>query len=149
MSTYTHGNPGVVAGNQGALQRRRTRIKTIDTGYAKVGRLVMRDTDDNHCKVAGAGEAACWGFIMPPGDNSDLTLDFATETEIVYGHGPVLVTMYLTTGQTAVKGADLYPGAHGALKTTATGTERVVAKCEESVTTSTLVEALVLVRFQQ
>ena len=149
MSTYTHGNPGVVAGNPGALQRRRSRIKTIDTGYAKVGRLVMRDTDDNHCKVAGAGEATCWGFIMPPGDNSDLTADFTTETEIVYGHGPVLTTMYLTTGQTAVKGVDLYPAAHGALKTTATAAERPVAKAEESVTTSTLAEDHILVRYQQ
>jgi hypothetical protein len=122
------------------------RIKTIDTGYAVPGRIVMRDTDDNHCKVAGAGEAAPIGVLMPvPKHDSDD--DFTTEDWVRVGHGPgVVIPMMLTTGQTATKGAWLYPAAHGALKTTASSTEAPVAKAETSVTTTTLAEAAIIVR---
>jgi len=121
------------------------RMKTIDTGYAKPGRLLMRDTDDDHCKVAGAGEAKVIGYLADlPKHNSDD--DFRTEHWIRCASGRNhLVWLMATTGQTIVKGALLYPAAHGALKTTPTSTEAAVAKAVQSLTTTTLAEAPILV----
>jgi hypothetical protein len=122
------------------------RIKTIDTGYARPGRLMMYDTDVNHCKVAGAGETAVLGWLYPKSTHDDDT-DFTTEDVVDLAHGPGVVFWgYATTGQTIVKGVLLYPAAHGALKTTATGSERAVAQAEKSVTTTTLAEQALLVR---
>lgn len=122
------------------------RIKTIDTGYAVPGRLVKRDTDDDHVQIAGAGEAAVLGFIVPTPDH-DSDDDYAAQDWVRVGHGPgAVVPLMLTTGQTATKGALLYPAAHGALKTTPTSTEPAVAKAEQTVTTTTLAEAAINAR---
>jgi predicted Zn-dependent protease len=146
MAPYDRSNQGVVSA--GKAHYKEARIKTIDTGYAIPGRLVIRDTDDEHVKVAGAGSAVVTGFLIPvPSHDSDT--DFVTEAWVRIGRGNCVVTLTLTTGQTAVEGADLYPAAHGALKTTATSTERPIGKADESVTTSTLVEAPIRVRYEQ
>jgi len=137
----------------GDPQTEELQIKTIDTGYARVGRLVMLDTDDAHCKVAGAGEARVIGYIQfesSNGKDSDangVDSDFTAEDPIRIGHGPAVVLLYATTGQTIVKGDLLYPAAHGALKNSATSTESAVAKAEKSVTTTTLAEDEILVRW--
>ena len=134
MPYPTSGSPGVaIAGHP---LHEELRIKTIDTGYAKPGRLVMKDTDDDHCKVAGAGEVAVIGYLAPV-PNHDSATDFAAEDWVRVGHGPgVVVPLVLAAGQTAVKGAVLYPAAHGALKTAPTATEPAVAKADQSVTTT-------------
>jgi hypothetical protein len=148
MSAYARSGQGVISSIIGKVELTECRIKTIDTGYAIPGRLVMRDTDDQHCKVAGAGEPNVIGFLVPV-PLKDADVDFTTEDWVRIGRGNCVVTLTLTTGQTIVEGAPLYPAAHGALKGTATSTEASVAKADESVTTSTLVEAPIRVRWIQ
>jgi hypothetical protein len=133
--TYVKGTQGLAVAGEPVFEE--LHIKTIDTGYARPGRLVKRDTDDNHVQISGAGEAAVIGYIAPTPDH-DTKTDYATEAWLRVGHGPgVVVPLMLATSQTAVKGALLYPAAHGGLKTTATATEAAVAKAEQSVTTTT------------
>lgn len=146
---YARSGQGVISSKSlDKVEFKECRIKTIDTGYSIPGRLMMRDTDDQHCKVAGAGEANVTGFLVPT-PLKDADVDFTTEDWVRIGRGNCVVTLTLTTGQTIVEGAPLYPAAHGALKGTATSTESSVAKADESVTTSTLAEAPIRVRWLQ
>lgn len=143
---YQRANQGVVSAGHAHYEE--LKIKTIDTGYARAGRLVIRDTDDDHCKVAGAGSDVILGFLSPRGVENT-SADYTTEDWVKVGKGPVVVALTATTGQTIVKGQNLYPAAHGAVKNSATSTERPIGKAAESVTTTTLAEAPINVEFEQ
>ncbi len=143
---YVRGNLGVAVDGQPLYEE--LRLKTLDTAYDRPGSLVIRDTDDNHCKVAGAAAVNVIGYIAPvPSHDSDT--DFATEAWLRIGHGPgVVVTLTLATGQTIVKGDLLGPAAHGMVLDAGANpdSDKIIGQAEESVTTSTLATAPIMVR---
>jgi hypothetical protein len=125
-------------------------LKTVDTGHSIPGRLVVRDTDDSHVTIAGNDAVNVIGYIAPT-PSHDSTVDFATENElrIEFGSG-VIVPLTLATGQTIVKGDLLGPAAHGMVKDAGADpdSDKITGQAEESVTTSTLATAPILVRMR-
>ena len=138
---YVRGTQGVAV--DGLPVYEELRLKTVTTNHTIPGRLVVRNTDDNHVVLAGDNAINTVGYIAPvPSHDSDT--DFAAEDWLRIGHGPgVVVPLTAITGQTIVKGDLLTPAANGMVKSAGATPDyaKVVAKAEESVTTGTLASA--------
>lgn len=132
--------PGVEITAPSRVAYEELRIKTIDTGYAIPGRVVVKDTDDKHVKVCASGDAGVIGFIAPNPTLSVVT-DFTTEDVLRIGHGPGAVVMLYYTGAgspglACTKGDALYAGVHGSVYKGSTDATKIVAWAEESHTAS-------------
>lgn len=108
-------------------------IKTIDTGYARPGAIVVRDTDDNHCKVATSGDAGLFGFIAKEPRLSTVT-DFTTEDNVRIGHGAgAVVALPWDNTLGVTKGDALYVGLHGKVfKAAGTDITKIVGWAEKT-----------------
>ena len=126
-----------------------SRLKTVVTGHSIPGRLVVRDTDDNHVTIAGNDAADVQGWIVPSGTH-DTDTDYASEECLKIGYTDgTIVPLTLITGQTVTKGQVLSPAANGMLKSSASDPNPKLAVCRawESVTTGTLASAPILVKW--
>lgn len=145
---FTTGRQGVpVAGGDHAIYEE-LRLKTVSVGHSRPGRLVIRNTDDNHVVLAGDDVANALGWIYP-NPEKDADADFAAEDWLQIGHGPgVVVPLTLATGQAITKGDHLSPAANGMLKASGSDPDSRldIAVAEQSVTTTTLASASINVR---
>lgn len=137
--------PGVEVTAPSKLIVEELRIKTTDTGYARPGALVVRDTDDNHCKVCTSGDTGILGFILPKA-GLDVTTDFTTEDVVSIGHGEgAIVALPWDNTLAVTKGDALYAGLHGKVfKAAGTDVTKIVGYAEKSKAISTT--GLLLVR---
>jgi hypothetical protein len=147
MPYVTPAEAGAVVTAPDSVIYEELRIKTIDTGYARPGAIVVRDTDDNHCKVATSGDTGLFGFIAKEPTLSTIT-DFTTEDWVRIGHGQGAVVAlpfdHTGAGHAGVtKGDALYVGLHGKV-TKAAGTDitKIIGWAEETKT----VDGLLLTR---
>jgi len=129
----------------GRVEYEELRIKTIDTGYARPGAIVVRDTDDDHVKVGASGDAGIYGFIAKEPTLSVVT-DFTTEAWVRVGHGHgAIVALPWDNTLAVTKGDALYVGAHGKVfKAAGTDITKIVGWAEKSKAISTA--GLLLVR---
>lgn len=110
---------------------------------------MIRDTDDDHCSIAGDNALDVLGWLGQVGSHDDEE-DFATQDWVRVGHLPgTIVTLMLTTGQTVTKGLLLNPAAHGMVKLSASDPNPKLAVCRawESVTTGTLTALPIIVKW--
>jgi len=147
MPYVTPAEAGAVVTAPDSVKYEELRIKTIDTGYARPGAIVVRDTDDDHCKVAASGDAGLFGFIAKEPRLSTVT-DFTTEdwVRIGHGHGAIVTLPFDHTagGHAGVtKGDALYVADHGKVgKAAGTDVTKIVGYAEETK----LVDGLLRVR---
>jgi hypothetical protein len=143
---YVRGTQGVAV--DGLPVYEELRVKTVVATHTIPGRLVIRETDDNHFTLAGDNALNVLGYYAPtPSYDSDTVP--VTEDWCRIGHGPgVVVPLTAITGMTIVKGDKLAPAATGMVKSAGTTPDfnKVVGIAEESVTTGTLASAPILVR---
>jgi hypothetical protein len=149
MTQYKQGRQGYPLSRVPEFEFDELKIKTVVTGHTKEGRLVIRDTDDNHVTIAGNDALDVLGWLAPVGSHDDST-DFATEAWVRVGHVPgTIVTLTLITGQTVTKGLLLNPAANGMVKLSASDPNPKLAVCRawESVTTGTLTALPIIVKW--
>jgi hypothetical protein len=149
MTQYKQGRQGVPLSRVPEFEFDELRIKTVVTSHSKPGRLVIRDTDDNHCTIAGDDALNVLGWLGQVGSHDDST-DFTTEDWVRIGHlQGTVVTLTLITGQTVTKGLLLNPAANGMVKLSAADPNPKLAICRawESVTTGTLSSAPIIVKW--
>ena len=139
MPYVTGAEAGVEITAPNIVQYENLKIKTIDTGYARPGALVVYDTDNGHVKVADSGDAGLIGFIRKDPLLSSMT-DFAAEDDVQIGHGPgaVVVLPFDATAGTVVKGNPLYVGDHGKVCKGSTDVTKIAGYAEETGSASGL-----------